>query len=70
MECEIMNDRDVKEQWDCGVAIKRFYGIDEYGEQIYREGGREYIHRKCGFRSAVGFNHCPRCGQKMIKVNE
>lgn len=45
----------------------RFYGVDEFNEPIYRRGGRTYVHRKCGYNSAVGSNFCPRCGVRMRK---
>ena len=48
----------------------RFYGIDEYGEPIFRDGCSVYVHRKCGWKSVIKSAYCPRCGAKMDEVEE
>lgn len=42
----------------------RFYGTDENGEPIYRDGVLYYC-SECRRKSIIKTNFCPNCGAKM-----
>ena len=41
-----------------------FHGCDEFGDPIYRDVAI-YICHKCGRRTVIKENYCPKCGAKM-----
>ena len=49
-----------------GFTSSRFYGIDEDGEPIYRDGVM-YRCSECRYGTVVKSNYCPRCGARMDK---
>lgn len=47
-----------------GFTQSRYYGKDDYGEPIFRDG-RFYICSECRRKSIIKYPYCPRCGAKM-----
>lgn len=50
-------------EWE-GRIHDRFYGTDEDGEPIYRDGVVYYC-SECRHRSIIKTSFCPNCGAKM-----
>ena len=50
--------------WWESWTTSRYYGMDDDGEPIYRDG-RVYYCSECGCRSIIKHNYCPDCGAKM-----
>lgn len=50
-------------RWN-GYTTSAFYGTDDFGEPIYRDA-TFYCCSKCGRKSAIKENFCPKCGAKM-----
>lgn len=74
LESEIMNFpvadvAPVKHgEWE-GRIHDRFYGTDEDGEPIYRDGVVYYC-SECRYRSIIKTNFCPNCGAIMDGKDE
>lgn len=60
----ITADEIRKVGWWESWTTSRYYGIDQDGEPIYRDG-RIYYCSECGHKSIIKHNYCPYCGKKM-----
>ena len=60
----ITADEIRKAGWWESWTTSRYYGIDQDGEPIHRDG-RIYYCSECGCRSIIKHNYCPDCGAKM-----
>ena len=47
-----------------GFTQSRYFGKDDYGEPIFRDG-RFYVCSECRRKSIIKYPYCPRCGAKM-----
>lgn len=47
-----------------GFTQSRYFGMDDYGEPIFRDG-LFYVCSECRLKSIIKHPYCPRCGAKM-----
>jgi len=47
-----------------GFTQSRYFGKDDYGEPIFRDG-RFYVCSECRRKSVIKYRYCPHCGTKM-----
>lgn len=64
------DDIEIKEQpeqkhghWK-GFTQSRYFGNDDYGEPIFRDG-LFYVCSECRRKSIIKYPYCPHCGTKM-----
>lgn len=49
--------------WD-GYSHSKYYGVDNYGDPIYRDGVVYYC-SECRRKTVIKEKYCPNCGAKM-----
>jgi len=57
------NEEKKHGEW-LGYTRSKFYGTDDWGEPIFRDGVVYYC-SNCRRRTVVKENYCPRCGSRM-----
>lgn len=68
MAIEALSHERPKGRW-VGIQSEKFIGYDEWGEPMYRLCSY-YTCRKCGRKTVVKTNFCPKCGAEMVRGEE
>ena len=64
---KLLKEQEQKHGHWKGFTQSRFFGMDDYGEPIFRDGFF-YVCSECRRKSIIKYPYCPHCGTRMDRT--